>query len=44
MDLKKMSDDASNRSDPQLIGPLMYLAKTRPDSFLVMNILRQSMS
>jgi hypothetical protein len=44
MDLKKMNDDASDESDPQMIGPLMYLANTRPDSCLVMNVLRQSMS
>jgi hypothetical protein len=40
MDLKKMNDDALDGSDPQLIGPLMYLANTRPDSCLVMNVLR----
>jgi hypothetical protein len=44
MDLKKMNDDASDESDPRLIGPLMHLANTRPDSCLVMNVLRQSMS
>jgi hypothetical protein len=44
MVLKKMNDDASDGSDPQLIGPLMYLANIRPDSCLVMNVLRQFMS
>jgi hypothetical protein len=38
-----MNDDDSNEIDPQLIGSLMYLANTRPDSFLVMNVPRQSM-
>jgi hypothetical protein len=43
MDLKKINDDDSDEIDPQLIGSLMYLAKTIPDSCLVMNVLRQSM-
>jgi hypothetical protein len=44
MDLKKMNDDASDGSDPQLIGPLMYLDNTSLDSCFVMNVLRQFMS
>jgi hypothetical protein len=44
MDLKKMNDDASDRSDPQLIGPLMYLANTSLDSCFVMNVLIKFMS
>ena len=44
MDLKKMNDDDLDKIDPQLIGSLIYLANTRPDSYLVMNVLRQSMS
>jgi hypothetical protein len=41
MDLKKKIDDDSEETDPWMIGSLMYLAKTKPDSFLVMNVLRQ---
>jgi hypothetical protein len=44
MDLKKINDDASDGSAPQLIGPLMYLANTIPNSCLVINVLRKSMS
>jgi hypothetical protein len=44
MDLKKMNDDDSNDIDPQLIGSLMYLVNTRPDSCYAVNVLSQSMS
>jgi hypothetical protein len=44
MDLKKMNDDDSNEIDPYLIGSLMYLVKTRPDSYYAVNVLSQSMS
>jgi hypothetical protein len=43
MDLKKMNDDNSNKIDPQLIGSLMYLVNTRPDSCYVVNVLSHSM-
>jgi hypothetical protein len=33
-----MNNDASDESDPPLIGPLRHLANTRPDSCLVMNL------
>ena len=39
MDLKKMNDDALDGSDPQLIGPLMYLANTSHDSCFLMKYL-----
>jgi hypothetical protein len=44
MDLKKIKDDDSNEIDPQLIGSLMYMVNTRPDSCYVVNVLSQSMS
>jgi hypothetical protein len=44
MDLKKMNDDDSDEIDPQLIGSLMYLVNTRPDSCYAVNVLSQSMS
>ena len=44
IDLKKMNDDDSNEIDPQLIGSLMYMVKTRPDSCYAVNMLSQSMS
>jgi hypothetical protein len=44
MDLKKMNDDDSDKIDPQLIGSLMYLVNTRPDSCYAVNVLIQSMS
>jgi hypothetical protein len=48
MDLKKLSDIDSGDVDPhlyrQLIGSMMYLVKTRPDTFYVVNVLRQFMS
>jgi hypothetical protein len=44
MDLKKMNDDDSDEIDPQLIGSLMYLVNTRPDSCYAVNMLSQSMS
>ena len=44
MDLKKVNDDDSNDFDPQLIGSLMYLVNTRPDSCYVVNFFSQSMS
>jgi hypothetical protein len=44
IDLKKMNDDDSDEIDPQLIGSLMYLVNTRPDSCYAVNMLSQSMS
>jgi hypothetical protein len=44
MDLKKMNDDDSDKIDPQMIGPLMYLVNTRPNSCYEVNVLSQSMS
>jgi hypothetical protein len=44
MDLKKMSDDDSNKIDPQLIGSMMYLVNTRLDSCYAVNALIHSMS
>jgi hypothetical protein len=44
MDLKIMNDDDSYEISPQLIGSLMYLVNTRPDSCYVANMLSQSMS
>ena len=44
IDLKKMNDDDSNELDPHLIGSLMYLINTRPDSFYAVKIPSQSMS
>jgi hypothetical protein len=44
IDLKKMNDDDSDEIDPQLIGSLIYLVNTRPDSCFVVNMLSQSMS
>jgi hypothetical protein len=44
MDLKKMNDDDSDEIDPQLIGSLMYLVNTRPDSCYAVNVLSQFMS
>jgi hypothetical protein len=43
MDLKKMNDDDSKKIDPQLIGSLMYLVNTKPDSCYAVNVLSQSM-
>ena len=39
MDLKKMNDDDSDEIDPQIIGSLMYLVNTRPDSCYAVNVL-----
>jgi hypothetical protein len=39
-----MNDDYSDEINPQLIGSLMYLVNTRPDSCYVVNVLIQSMS
>jgi hypothetical protein len=44
IDLKKMNDDDSDKIDPQLIGSLMYLVNTKPDSCYAVNILSYSMS
>jgi hypothetical protein len=44
MNLKKMNDDDSYEIDPQLIGSLMHLVNTRPDSCYEMNVLSQFMS
>jgi hypothetical protein len=44
MDLKKMNDDNLDKIDPQLIGSLMYLVNTRPDSFYSVNVIIQSTS
>jgi hypothetical protein len=44
IDLKKMNDDDSDKIDPQLIGSLMYLISTRPDSCYAVKMLSQSMS
>jgi hypothetical protein len=44
MDLNKMNDDNSEKIDPQLIGSLMYLVNTRPDSCYAVNVLSQPMS
>jgi hypothetical protein len=39
-----MNDDDSDEIDPQLIGSLMYLVNTRPDSCYAVNMLSQCMS
>jgi hypothetical protein len=44
MNLKKMNDDDSDEIDPQLIGSLMYMVNTKPDSCYAVNMLSQSMS
>jgi hypothetical protein len=44
MDLKKVNDDDSDEIDSQLIGSLMYLVNTRPNSCYAVNVLSQSMS
>jgi methyl coenzyme M reductase subunit D len=44
MDLMKMNDDDSDEIDPQLIGSLMYMVNTRPDSCYAVNMLSQPMS
>jgi hypothetical protein len=44
MDLKKLNDDDSDEIDLQLIGSLMYLFNTKPDSCYAVNMLIQSMS
>jgi hypothetical protein len=44
MDLKKMNDDDSDEIDPHMIGSLMYLGNTRPDSCYAVNILSQFMN
>jgi hypothetical protein len=38
------NDDDSDEIDPQLIGSLMYLVNTRPNSCYAVNVLSQSMS
>jgi hypothetical protein len=38
------NDDDSDDIDPQLIGSLMYLVNTRPNSCYAVNVLSQSMS
>jgi hypothetical protein len=40
--LKKMNDDDLDEIDPQLIGSLMYLVNTSPDSCYVVNMLSKS--
>jgi hypothetical protein len=44
IDLKKKIDDDSDETDPQLIGPLMYLVNTRLDSSHAVNVLSHVMS
>jgi hypothetical protein len=44
VDLKKINDDDSDEIDPQLIGSLMYLVNTRPNSCYATNVPSQSMS
>jgi hypothetical protein len=44
MDLKKINDDDSDKIDPPLIGSLMYLVNTRPNSCYAVNVLSQFMS
>jgi len=42
--LKKINDNDLDKINPLLIGPLMYLVNTRPDSCYAVNVLSQSMS
>jgi hypothetical protein len=44
MNLKKMNNDDLDKTDPQLIGSLMYLVNTRLDSCYAVNVLSHSMS
>ena len=44
MDLKKNIDDDSDKTDPQLIGPLMYLVNTILDSCHAVNVPSHFMS
>jgi hypothetical protein len=44
MDLKKKIDDDSDKTNPQLIGSLMYLVNTQLDSCYAVNVLSHSMS
>jgi hypothetical protein len=44
MNLKKMNVDDSDEIDPQVIGSLMYLVKSRLDICYAMNVLSKFMS
>jgi hypothetical protein len=41
MDLKKKIDDDSDKTNPQLIGSLMYLVNTKLDSCHTVNVMSQ---